>query len=549
MKPFQNIILMCLCVFALFSCKNKQEKELASTENDSISKPNILFIMADDHAVKAISAYGSEIGKLAPTPNIDRIAHDGAIFSHNYNTNSLCGPSRAVILTGKHSHINGFRMNGDKFDNQQETFPKIFQRNGYQTAVIGKWHLDGKPTGFDYWRIVKDQGHYYNPDFITDDDTTRVNGYVTDLITNFSLKWLKNRDKNKPFLLMMQHKAPHRNWMPALKNTTMYDSVNFPLPDSYFPDFKSQKAAKAQLMNIYKDMYEGNDLKMSIHYGTDSLASIPWPDNFGRMTKKQRATWDSAYRPKNDAFWKMDLHGKALDKYKGQRYLRDYMATIASIDESVGRVLDYLKANGLDKNTLVVYTSDQGFYLGENGWFDKRWMYEPSFRMPLLMKYPRKIKPGSKIDAMTQNLDFAPTFLDIAGIDIPKAMQGISFKDVVYGKTDTLGRDALYYHFYDFPTFHMVKRHDGVKTKRYKLIYFYDDITAWEFYDLKKDPHEYHNLINDKAYKDEIAMMHKKLDSLRKFYKVTDKEFETTSEKKVKKTYEFFDRLRGKPIK
>lgn len=540
---FQALPLLLL--ISLMACKNKPE---ATNQKNRAKKPNIVFIMADDHAVKAISAYGSEISKLAPTPNIDRLAENGTIFQQNYNTNSLCGPSRAVILTGKHSHENGFRMNGEKFDNSQQTMPKIFKKNGYQTAVIGKWHLSDKPTGFDYWKILEDQGKYYNPDFITEKDTNRVEGYATDLITDYSIDWLQQRDTAKPFFLMVQHKAPHRNWMPALRHLNKYDSIQFPLPDSYFPDFKNQEAAKEQLMTIYEDMYEGHDLKMSKAKGTDELASNPWTDDFERMSKAQRKQWNASYRPKNDAFWEKDLHGKELARYKGQRYLRDYMATVASIDESVGRILDYLEEQNLTENTLVVYTSDQGFYLGENGWFDKRFMYETSFRMPLLMQFPGKIPEQSQVKSMTQNLDFAPTFLDVAGIDIPKDMQGISFKDVAYGIKDSLERDAIYYHYYDWPAFHMVKRHYGIRTNRYKIIHFYDDIDTWEFYDLKKDPEEKNNLINNPDYKDEIKMMKHKLDTVQQKYKVTDKEFEKASSEKIKKAYQNFDRMRGKPI-
>lgn len=548
MKFTFNIITLFL-FSVLIGCKDNSSEEKKAEKTEANQKPNIVFIMADDHAVKAISAYGSEIGKLAPTPNIDRLAKNGAIFNQNYNTNSLCGPSRAVILTGKHSHQNGFRMNGERFDNTQQTLPKILQQNGYQTAVIGKWHLSDEPTGFDYWKILDDQGKYYNPDFITAEDTTRVTGYAQDLITDYSIDWMKQRNEEQPFFLMVHHKAPHRNWMPALRHTTLYDSVEFPLPDTYFPDFENQQAAEEQLQTIYEDMYEGHDLKLSKHKGTDSLAANPWKDDFERMTADQKEKWNAAYRPKNDAFWEKDLHGKDLAKWKGQRYLREYMATIASVDESVGRILDYLEAQGLDENTLVVYTSDQGFYLGENGWFDKRYMYETSFRMPLLMQYPKEIKAGSAISEMTQNLDFAPTFLDMAGIEIPEDMQGITFKKVLYGEEAEIGRDAIYYHYYDFPAFHMVKRQYGIKTDRYKLIHFYDDIDTWEFYDLEKDPKEQNNLIDAKEYQAEIKMMHQKLDSVQQHYQVTDKEFETTPKEKVDQAYKNFERLRGTPIK
>lgn len=529
----------------VLACKQAEKPK----EEVAKGPPNIIFIMSDDHAFQAISAYGHELGKLAPTPNIDRIAKNGAIFQNNFCTNSICGPSRAVILTGKHSHINGFRMNGERFDNSQPTLPKHLKKLGYETAIIGKWHLHGQPTGFDHWEILNDQGNYYNPEFIQGEDTTVVEGYATDLITEKSLEWLKQRDSvQQPFYLMVHHKAPHRNWMPALRHLNVYDSITFPLPDTYFPEFVDQQAAAEQQQTIYKDMYEGHDLKLSKAHGSTELAHNPWTTDFERMTPEQRKIWDEAYLPKNNAFWEANLHGKELAEWKGQRYLHEYLATVKAVDEGIGKILDYLEETGLDKNTLVVYTSDQGFYLGEHGWFDKRFMYEESMKMPLLMQLPGVIKPGTEIDAMVQNLDFAPTFLDLAGgTQYASEMQGRSFREVLEGTTNEFN-DAVYYHYYDFPAFHMVKRQYGVRTNRYKLIHFYDDIDEWEFYDLKKDPKEQHNAINDKEYKDIITVMHKKLDSLQEYYSVTEKEFETTPKEKVDKTYEAFKKLRGTPI-
>lgn len=540
-----RIGLTLLGLFLIVSCKQKEKPK----EELAIGPPNIIFIMSDDHAYQAISAYNHELGKLAPTPNIDRIAKNGAIFQNNFCTNSICGPSRAVILTGKHSHINGFRMNGERFDNSQPTLPKHLKKLGYETAIVGKWHLHGKPTGFDYWDILNDQGNYYNPEFIQGEDTTVVEGYATDLITDKSLEWLQERkDGQKPFYLMVHHKAPHRNWMPALRHLNVYDSITFPLPDTYFPEFENQTAAAEQQQTIYKDMYEGHDLKMSDGLGSTDLAHNPWTTDFERMTPEQRKIWDEAYLPKNNAFYEADLHGKELAKWKGQRYLHEYLATVKSVDEGIGRILDYLEETGLDENTLVVYTSDQGFYLGEHGWFDKRFMYEESMKMPLLMQLPGVIEPGTSIDALVQNLDFAPTFLDLAGgQQYASEMQGESFKGVLDGTQDDF-KDAVYYHYYDFPAFHMVKRQYGVRTDRYKLIHFYDDIDEWEFYDLEKDPKELHNAINDEEYKEVIVAMHHKLDSLQAYYKVTDKEFETTPKEKVDKTYEAFKKLRGIPI-
>ncbi|WP_077404296.1 sulfatase [Cellulophaga omnivescoria] len=540
-KKFYIVVL----VLAIIGCKQKEPPK-----KQVHKRPNIIFIMSDDHAVQAISAYNHSIGKLAPTPNIDKIATEGAIFNSSYVTNSICGPSRAVILTGKHSHINGFRQNGDHFNGDQETLPKILKNEGYQTALMGKWHLHDYPQGFDNWKILVDQGNYYNPDFIENGDTTRVKGYATDLITADAIDWLKNKRKDSvPFFLMVQHKAPHRNWMPALRHLNKYDSVTFSLPTSYFPKFSNQNASSTQQQTIYKDMYEGHDLKLSSGLNKTTLAHNPWKTDFERMSTKQRAIWDSAYIAKNNAFYKAKLSNEEIAIWKGQRYLQDYMATIASVDEGVGEILDYLKANNLEENTIVVYTSDQGFYMGENGWFDKRFMYEESFRTPLLIKYPQTIKPGTKINAMVQNLDYAPTILDFAGIpNKAENMQGISFKGLLDGTINEDDfRDAIYYHYYDYPAFHMVKKHYGIKTKRYKLIHFYDDIDVWEFYDLETDPKEQINQINNTTYAKEIELMHTKLKELQKEYKITNKEFTKAKKEDVNKAYKQFKKLRGIP--
>ncbi len=544
----RSIIIFLTSILFFAGCK--QEHPERTSEN---KKPNILFIMADDHAMQAISAYGHPISQLAPTPNIDRIAKNGALFSHAFVTNSICGPSRAVILTGKHSHINGFRQNGDRFDGSQPTLPKMLKKAGYQTAVTGKWHLHGYPEGFDYWKIIVDQGQYYNPDFIEQTgDTFRIEGYATDIITDDAIDWIKNgRNDSLPFFMMVHHKAPHRNWMPPLRHVNKYDSVQFPLPDTYFPDFKNQKAAQEQLQTIYTDMYEGHDLKISKEYGSTELASNPWTTDFERMNPEQRKQWHEAYLPKNNAFWKADLHGKELDEYKGQRYLQDYMATVAAVDDGVGKILDYLEENNLDENTLVIYTSDQGFWMGEKGWFDKRFMYEESFGTPLLMQLPGTIAAGKEVNAMVQNLDFAQTFLDFAGASaMTLEMQGESFKGLLDGSMNEADfRDVVYYHYYDYPAFHMVKKHYGIRTESYKLMHFYDDIDTWEFYDLEKDPQELTNSIDDPSYADVVEKMHQKLDSVQMVYKVTEKEFEQAPKEAVERSNKLFDKLRGTAIK
>lgn len=542
-------ILLVLVVFQ--SCKTK-----TPTETSTDQKPNIIYIMADDHATQAISAYGHPISKLAPTPNIDRIADEGAIFMNNFCTNSICGPSRAVILTGKHSHINGFRMNGNRFDGNQPTFPKMLQKAGYNTALIGKWHLHGIPQGFDHWNILTDQGNYYNPDFITVNpstqkiDTTRIEGYATDIITEDAINYLDRiKDDKKPFLLMVQHKAPHRNWMPAPRHLNTYDAVEFPLPDTYFTDHEGSIASKEQYQTIYRDMYEGHDLKMTVAKGSNELAHNPWTTDFDRMTKEQRDVWDKAYGPKNDAMHEANYNDKELALWKAQRYLQDYLATIASVDEGVGNILDYLKNNGLEENTIIIYTTDQGFYLGEKGWFDKRFMYEESLAMPMVMRYPAVIKPGTQVSALTQNLDFAETFLDFANVDIPTDMQGKSLKPLVTTEIahDDF-REAIYYHYYDFPAFHMVKKMYGIRTKRYKLIHVYDDIDQWELYDLKMDPKELTNLINDENYDEVAKELHLKLRKLQEKYLVTEVEFEKASPEFIQRSYKNFERLRGQPM-
>jgi len=549
----KNIIYILLITIAFQSCKNKK-KEVAV---ESSKRPNIIFIMADDHATQAISVYGHPISQLAPTPNIDRIANEGAIFKNNFCTNSICGPSRAVILTGKHSHINGFKMNGDRFDGSQQTFPKLLKNAGYKTAVIGKWHLHGIPEGFDYWNILQDQGNYYNPNFVAVNpktkkvDTTMIQGYATDIVTEDAIRYLeKIKDDTAPFMMMVQHKAPHRNWMPALRHVNKYDNVKFPVPDTYFTDHEGSMASKEQSQTIYVDMYEGHDLKMTKKKGNPELAHNPWKTDFERMTPEQRADWDKAYQPKNDAFHDANLSGKDLDLWKLQRYLQDYLATIAAVDEGVGKILDYLKANNLEENTIVVYTTDQGFYLGEKGWFDKRFMYEESLGMPMLMKFPGAIKPETEVTALTQNLDFAETFLDFAQVEIPNDMQGKSLKPLL---TNTIEdedfRDAIYYHYYDFPAFHMVKKMYGVRTKRYKLIHVYDDIDEWELYDLETDPSEINNVINDENYDAIEVKLRERLNQLQTEYKVTDEEFKQASKAQIKRSYKSFERLRGKPIK
>ncbi|MBD3629806.1 sulfatase [Cyclobacterium sp.] len=488
-----SLVLLFTFALAAASCTNQKAEETSAPK-----PPNILFIFTDDHAFQAISAYEDRLAALAPTPNIDRIARGGMRFDKAYVTNSICAPSRATILTGTHSHVNGHRTNGDIFDGNQITFPKLLKEKGYTTALIGKWHLRSAPTGFDHWEILPGQGHYYNPDFISATDTGAVEGYVSDLITEKSLAWLEaNKSEDKPFLLMLQHKAPHREWEKGPDHLDLYEDVTFPEPDNLFDDYSTRgTAAREQDMTIEKTMQMASDLKI---WTEDSKNQGSFNRTYGRMNEEQRAAWDSVYDPIIEDFQELNLSGEELVKWKYQRYMRDYLATIRSVDDNVGRVLDYLEENGLDENTLIVYTSDQGFYLGEHGWFDKRFMYEESFRTPLLMQWKGKIPEGSVNKDLVSNLDFAQTFLDIAAVEAPDRMQGRSLLPLMMGNTPDNWRDYLYYHYYEFPGVHSVQKHEGVTGERYKLMHFYE-LDEWELYDLEKDPMEMKNVYNHPEY-------------------------------------------------
>jgi len=480
-------------------------------------RPNIIFIISDDHAEQAIGCYGSVLNE---TPHIDRIAHEGVRFTNASVTNSICAPSRAVILTGKHSHKNGLINNEVTFDGSQVTFPKLLKEAGYQTALIGKWHLKSEPTGFDHWMVLPGQGEYYNPDFRTPEGLIRVPGYVTNIITERSLQWLEGReDKDQPFCMMVQHKAPHRNWMPAPEYLNHFDNAEIPVPDNFFDDYSSRgRAAREQEMEINSIMFPGYDLKMT-RAGKDEIVRDGWGDWYDRMSPEQQKMWHDAYRAKNQAFHAANPQGKELALWKHRRYMEDYLSTIQSVDDGVGQILDYLDKNGLAENTIVVYTSDQGFYLGEHGWFDKRFMYEESLSTPLLVRYPKGISKGWVSDKLVQNLDVAPTFLDYAGVSIPGDMQGESMRPV-WEKSSDEWRDAVYYHYFEYPGIHAVKRHYGVSTGRYKLIHFYYDTDEWELYDLKNDPGEMNNLYGSEEYADLTRTLKLRLVELREQYEV-----------------------------
>jgi len=467
---------------------------VALPANAQQKRMNIVYIMSDDHSYQTISAYDN---RYMETPNIDWIANHGARFTNSFVANSLSGPSRACMLTGKHSHANGFTDNTRVFDGSQQTYPKLLQRAGYQTAMIGKWHLTSDPTGFDYWDILIGQGDYYNPDFKRNGTNVRRSGYVTNIITDVALDWLENkRDKEKPFCLLLHHKAPHRVWSPDTCDLDLYNDKVYPMPENFYDDYEGRLAAQKQEMSIVKDMDIVYDLKMTdkageVHSNVKYLEQWGW-NNHKRMSPSQREQWDRHYDPIIEQFKAEKPTGKALAEWKYQRYMHDYMRVIHSLDKNIGRVIDYLRDNGLLENTMIVYTSDQGFYMGEHGWFDKRFMYEESFRTPLVVYLPGG-KRGD-VDEMVQNIDYAPTILDLAGVDVPSDIQGVSFLPLLKGKKKRDWRKSLYYHYYEYPAEHSVCKHYGVRTKRYTLIHFYDDIDTWELYDLKKDPTQMHNI-------------------------------------------------------
>jgi arylsulfatase A-like enzyme len=488
-------LITCFVSIAAFCC--------LATARGADERPNILFIMSDDHAYQAISAYGSNRNQ---TPNIDRLAKEGMRFDRAFVTNSICGPSRAVILTGKYSHLNGFPDNSGQawFNRAQQSAPKLLQAAGYTTAVVGKWHLNSQPAGFDYWHILKGQGPYYNPSMITPDGDVNHEGYTTDIITDVALEWLKNkRDKSKPFFLMYQHKAPHRNWQPAPRHLDKYKGVTIPEPETLFDDYSGRTRPAAE-----------NQMSVANHLTPNDLKLVPQPG----LTPEQQATFTRAYAEENKKLEETKPQGKERTKWNYQRFVKDYLRCVDAVDENVGRVLNYLDESGLAKNTVVIYTSDQGWYLGEHGWYDKRWMYEESFRTPLLIRWPGQTKPGSVSDKMVMNLDFAQTFLEIAGLKAPAEMQGRSIVPVLQGQPPADWRTSVYYHYYEFPQPHHVHPHTGVRTERYKLIHFYT-IDAWELFDLQKDPHELKSVYDDPAYAQVVADMKKELKRLMDQYK------------------------------
>lgn len=528
-----RLLALPLAAAALASCAQKEQEK---------NRPNILFIMTDDHTTQAMSCYG---GRLIETPNMDRLAREGMRFENCYATNALSGPSRACILTGKFSHENGFTDNASRFNGDQQTFPKLLQSAGYETAMIGKWHLISEPQGFDFWSVLsgqEEQGDYYNPGFWEMGKEITEQGYVSDVITGKVLSYLENRRAAalqgkpdgkpccksgsnsvslKPFCLMFHHKAPHRNWMPAPEHLGEFNDRIFPEPENLFDDYSGRcPAAAEQDMSLEKTFTEDWDLKLMTR--EEMLAN---PDNrlsqvYFRMPEEAQHKWDSVYAGRIAEYRSGRLKGRELVSWKYQQYMRDYLSTVLSVDESIGRVLDYLEMTGELDNTIVVYTSDQGFFLGEHGWFDKRFMYEECQRMPLLIRYPKAVKAGTVSDALCMNVDFAPTFLDYAGVDIPSDIQGVSLRPVIDndGATPIDWREAVYYHYYEYPAEHSVKRHYGIRTKDFKLIHFYNDIDCWELYDETKDPMEMHNVYDAPEYSETREYMLSLIDSVQRSY-------------------------------
>ena len=527
MKPYLKTLS--IPPFAIFTFFLAMVGCQVPNQDDQKAPPNILFIMSDDHAYQAISTYSN---RLIETPNIDRIADEGMKFTNACVTNSICAPSRATILTGKHNHINGKIDNRMPFDTTQITFPQIFQDNGYETAMFGKLHFGNNPKGVDEFMILPGQGNYINPRFITNDGDTTITGYVTDIITDLTLGWLeKERNPAKPFMMMYLHKAPHRPWWPRPDKFKEFTQKRFPEPASIFDNYENRgSAAKTAEMNLLNHMMYSHDSKIYPEtleeMGDQALPVVEeYPNSFygpyGRANEEQQALYKPILDSINNWFksnWP-SMSDEEKMKWKYQRYMQDYLACISSVDDNVGRVLDYLDESGLAENTIVVYTSDQGFYLGEHGWFDKRFIYDESFKTPLLVRWPEKVQPGSVSTEMVQNLDFAQTMLHAANINAPEDMQGESLIPLLIGDTSSWTRDAVYYHYYEYPAVHMVKRHYGIVTEDFKLAHFYYDVNEWELYDRKKDPNEMNNVYDSPSYQEVVKRLKSQLWELRKQYK------------------------------
>jgi arylsulfatase A-like enzyme len=474
---------------------------VATAKASEPQRPNIVFIFCDDLTCQAISAYG-ESRHLLETPHIDRLAKQGMRFDRCLVTNSICGPSRATILTGKYSHRNGFYNNTNcEFDGTQQTFPKLLQQAGYSTAIVGKWHLVSDPTGFDHWHILPGQGLYYNPPMIRNGQRAKIEGYTTDIITDLSIEWLQQRDKSRPFLLMSQHKAPHREWSPALRHLGWDNDRIHPEPPTLFDDYAGRSRAVSD-----------HDMGLDRTFTDLDAKFKPAPN----LTEAQLREWNAYYEPRNAKFRADNPQGQDLVRWRYQRYMHDYLACVKAVDESVGRLMQYLDQEGIANNTVVVFSSDQGFFLGEHGWFDKRWIFEESLRTPLMVRWPEVVRPESTNDSIVSLVDFAQTFLELAGAAQPEDMQGHSLVPLFRGETPPDWRQSLYYHYYEFPVPHRVRPHRGVITDRYKLVHYYKpDVDDWELLDRQADPLEVRDFYNDPAYAQTVAELKEELERLR----------------------------------
>ena len=516
-RTHKTIIILTSLVFAITSCNS--DKRLP------IKKPNIIYIMADDLTTQAISAYGGIYKDIAPTPNIDKVAKEGMLFQDVLVTNSICGPSRAAILTGNYSNLNGYYKNesGGKFDDSKWTFPQEFQKNGYKTALFGKWHLGTEPVGFDtfkYHNASGQQGNYWNPLYNDNGKNIKEKGYATNLSTDFALNWLgASETTDKPFLMVLQYKAPHRPWHPDTKYEKLWDDIEMPYPSTFNDDYKGREKT-------------AGDTEMTMEYFSRRDMKLERPKN---LKRKERIQWDFYGAKAGEIVQPKGMTNEEGKKWRYQNYIKDYLACVKSVDDNIGRVLTYLKENNLEENTVIVVTSDQGFYLGDHGFFDKRFIYEESLRMPFMVKYPERIKAGSVNEDIITNIDFAPTLLELAGITTTQKMQGTSFVPVLEGNTPNNWQDAMYYHYYEFPFWHHVQPHYGIRTQKYTLAHFYYNIDVWELYDLEKDPNQMNNIYNDPNYTSTITELKAKLKnlmikyendkSLVDFRKITDTDF------------------------
>ena len=516
-RTHKTIIILTSLVFAIISCNS--DKRLP------VKKPNIIYIMADDLTTQAISAYGGIYKDIAPTPNIDKVAKEGMLFQDVLVTNSICGPSRAAILTGNYSNLNGYYKNesGGKFDDSKWTFPQEFQKNGYKTALFGKWHLGTEPVGFDtfkYHNASGQQGNYWNPLYNDNGKNIKEKGYATNLSTDFALNWLGATEMtDKPFLMVLQYKAPHRPWHPDTKYEKLWDDIEMPYPSTFNDNYKGREKT-------------AGDTEMTMEYFSRRDMKLERPKN---LKRKERIQWDFYGAKAGEIVQPKGMTNEEGKKWRYQNYIKDYLACVKSVDDNVGRVLTYLKENNLEENTVIVVTSDQGFYLGDHGFFDKRFIYEESLRMPFMVKYPERIKAGSVNEDIITNIDFAPTLLELAGIKTTQKMQGTSFVPVLEGNTPKDWQDAMYYHYYEFPFWHHVQPHYGIRTQKYTLAHFYYNIDVWELYDLEKDPNQMNNIYNDPNYTSTITELKAKLKnlmikyendkSLVDFRKITDTDF------------------------